>query len=67
MLETLKQRLQSKTYWTAVALAAITAIEVNSQFFSQFVPAEYRQYLLLAWPIAMLTLREVTTSALSDK
>lgn len=67
MFELIKQRLSSKTYLTALLLAAITAVELNSGFLSSFIPAEYRQYALLVWPVAMMTLREVTTSALSDK
>lgn len=61
------QRLHSKTYLTAVALAAISAIEINAQLLTGWVPAEYKPWLLMVWPVAMLTLREVTTGALSDK
>lgn len=67
MLELIKQRLSSKTYLTALALALITALEMNLQLIQQFIPLEYRQYAVFVWPVAMLTLREVTTSALSTK
>lgn len=67
MLDLIVQRLKSKTYLTSLALAIITAIEMNFQFLSTFIPAEYRQYAMFVWPVAMLTLREVTTSALSEK
>ena len=67
MLTKITQRLRSKTYLTALTLAAITAIDAQSAFLTGSLPAEYRPWCLLAWPVAMLTLREVTTSALSDK
>lgn len=66
-MEKIRQRLKSKTYQTAMALALISAIEVKAQVISGFLPAELRPYLLFAWPFAMLTLREVTTGALADK
>ena len=67
MLELIRQRLNSNTYKAAVILSIITAIEMNYQFISQYIPIEYRQYVLFVWPVAMLTLREVTTTALANK
>lgn len=67
VLELIIQRLKSKTYLTALALALLSAIEVNLQLVSQFIPLEYRSYLIMIWPVVMLTLREVTTAALSEK
>jgi uncharacterized membrane protein len=67
MLTLLKQRLQSKTYQVALLGAVLTIIEAQSGYLSSFVPAEYRRYAVMLWPILMLTLREVTTTALSDK
>ena len=67
MLDLIKQRLSSKTYLTALFLALITGLEMNFQFIQQFIPAEYKQYAVFIWPVAMMTLREVTTSALADK
>ena len=61
------QRLKSKTYWVAVIGALLTAAEINSNFLSSFIPVAYRNYVVLLWPVIMLTLREVTTSALSEK
>jgi uncharacterized membrane protein len=61
------QRLKSKTYWVAILGAALTIVEANANFLSGFLPAEYSKYAIMAWPILMLTLREVTTSAISDK
>ena len=60
-------RLRSKTYWAALAMAALSIIEINAQLLTQFIPAEHRAWLLLAWPLVMITLREITTGALSDK
>ena len=67
MLDLIKQRLQSKTYWAAIIGALLTVIEANSGFISQYVAAEYRQYLIMLWPVLMLGLREVTKTALADK
>ena len=60
-------RLRSKTYWAAIAMAALTIVELNAQLLTQFVPPAYRAWLLLAWPLVMITLREITTGALADK
>lgn len=61
------QRLKSRTYWVAILGALLTAIEVNSGFLGSFIPMPYRNYVIMLWPILMLTLREVTTSALVNK
>jgi uncharacterized membrane protein len=61
------QRLKSKTYWVALVGALLTVIELNSNFIGQFIPLPYRTYIIMLWPVLMLTLREVTTSALSAK
>jgi uncharacterized membrane protein len=63
----LLQRFKSKTYWVAVIGALLTAIEVNSGFLGSFVPMPYRNYIIMLWPVLMLFLREITTSALTDK
>jgi len=63
----LLQRFKSKTYWVAVIGALLTAIEVNSGFLGHFVPMPYRDYIIMLWPVLMLFLREITTSALTDK
>lgn len=61
------QRLKSKTYWVALVGALLTVIELNSNFLGQFIPLPYRNYVIMLWPVLMLTLREVTTVALADK
>ena len=63
----LLQRLKSKTYMTAIVGALLTIIEANSGFISGFLPAAYAKYAVMLWPVLMLTLREITTSALADK
>ncbi len=63
----IKQRLKSKTYWVALLGALLTVLEANSGFIGQFIPSEYRAYIVMMWPVLMLVLRELTTSALSDK
>ena len=66
-MNALEQRLKSKTYWTALIGALLTVAEVNSGFLSSFLPAPYRPYVIMLWPVIMLVLREVTTTALADK
>jgi len=61
------QRLKSRTYWVAILGALLTAVEVNSGFLGSFIPMPYRNYVILLWPVLMVLLREVTTSALADK
>lgn len=66
-MELLIQRLKSKTYWVAMVGALLTIIEANSGFFGQFIPAPYRAYIVLLWPVFMVLLREVTFTALAEK
>lgn len=61
------QRLKSKTYWVAIIGALLTAVEVNSGFLGSFIPVPYRNYVIMLWPVLMLTLRELTNTALADK
>tara|TARA_R110002126_G_scaffold59970_1_gene156658 strand:+ start:2603 stop:2803 length:201 start_codon:yes stop_codon:yes gene_type:complete len=61
------QRLKSKTYWVAIVGALLIVIEANSGFIGQFVPAPYRAYIIMLWPVLMLVLRELTTTALANK
>jgi hypothetical protein len=61
------QRLKSRTYWVALVGALLTAVELNSNFLGQFIPLPYRNYVIMLWPVLMLTLREVTATALADK
>lgn len=67
MLDKIAQRLRSKTYWAAIVMAALSIVEANAKVLTAQVPTEYRAWLLMAWPLVMITLREVTTGALSDK
>lgn len=67
MFELLRQRLTSKTYLTAIVMALLSALEVNMQLVTPLLPVEFRTYLVLVWFPVMLTLREFTTVALSDK
>jgi uncharacterized integral membrane protein len=67
MLDKINARLRSKTYWAAIVMAALSIVEANAQVLTAQVPTEYRVWLLMAWPLVMITLREVTTGALADK
>lgn len=67
MINNIIQRLRSKTYWVAVTGSLLTLVEMNGGYLSELLPPEYAKYSLMLWPILMLTLREVTTSALADK
>ena len=66
-MNALLQRFKSKTYWVALVGALLTAVELKSGFLGSFIPMPYRNYVILLWPVLMVILREVTTSALSDK
>jgi uncharacterized membrane protein len=61
------QRFKSKTYWVAIIGALLTAVEANSGFLGSFIPMPYRNYIIMLWPVLMLVLREITTTALADK
>lgn len=63
----IKNRLLSKTYISALLLGLITAVELNNQFLSSLFAEQYRPYLLMIWPVAMMTLREMTKEAVDDK
>lgn len=66
-MENLIQRLKSKTYWTAIVGALLMVLEQNSGFFAQYLPIEIRTWSVMLWPVLMVTLRELTTCALSEK
>ena len=66
-MDAIIKRLKSKTYWVAFIAAALTIVEANANFLSGFLPPEYSKYAVMVWPVLMLTLREVTTVALTDK
>jgi uncharacterized membrane protein len=61
------QRFKSKTYWVALVGALLTVIEANSGFIGQLLPTPYNAYIVMLWPVVMLVLRELTTTALADK
>lgn len=67
MLDKIRQRLRSKTYWAAIVMAVLSIAEAQAQVLTGLLPAELRALALLAWPLVMITLREVTTGALADK
>lgn len=67
MIEKIKQRLKSKTYLVALVGGILTAIEVQSGVILGWLSPELRPYAVILWPMAMMTLREVTSAALSDK
>jgi uncharacterized membrane protein len=66
-MNALIQRLKSKTYWAAIIGALLIVVEQNSGIFSLYLPADMRTAAVMLWPVIMIALREVTTSALSDK
>jgi hypothetical protein len=67
MLNLILQNLNSRTVKLAIFLGLISGIEVQAQFFSQFVPPAYRPYLVMVWPVAMISMRNITTTALANK
>jgi hypothetical protein len=48
-------------------LALLTILEAQSGFLSGFLPAPYRAYTVMLWPLVMISLREVTNAALAEK
>jgi len=66
-MDSILQRLKSKTYWAAIIGALLTGLDAQSGFFSQYFPIEYRLYIPMLWPLLMMGMRELTTTALSDK
>lgn len=67
ILKILRQRWKSKTYRANLILALLTGIEVSSGWISSFFPPALRPWLIMAWPLTMAVMREVTTAALSEK
>lgn len=67
MMQSILQRLKSKTYWAAVIGALLLVVEHNSGIFSMYLPESVRSMAVLLWPVLMVALREVTTTALADK
>lgn len=61
------QRLKSKTYRVGMLGLVLTAIEINSGIITGWLPADYRPFAALLWPLAMFTLREMTTEAIGEK
>ena len=61
------QRFKSKTYWAAIIGALLMVVEHNSGIFSKYLPTDWQSAAMLFWPVLMVMLREITTSALSDK
>jgi hypothetical protein len=66
-LELFLQRIRSKTYGIAIVGALLTILEMHSNVITQYIPIDYRQYVVYLWPVVMITLREFTNTALSDK
>jgi len=60
-------RLKSKTYWAAIIMSVLTIIDAQQGSITALVPDEYRPYLPLVFPLAMLFFRELTTTALAEK
>ncbi len=67
MWQVLRQRWKSKTYRAAVLLALLSGIEISSGFFAGHVPDAVRPWLVMAWPLLMMLMREVTTASLAEK
>lgn len=61
------QRLKSKTYWAAILGTVLVVLEQNAGIFSAYLPAHMRQFAVLFWPVAMIALREVTKTPVSEK
>jgi len=66
-MELLIKNLGSRTVKVALLLGLISGIESQVQFFSQFIAPAYRPYLFMVWPMAMIAMRNITTTALAEK
>lgn len=66
-MEAIAQRLKSNTYRVALIGGVLTIIEANAGLITALVPVAVRPYMPLIFPLAMMVMREVTTTALADK
>lgn len=66
-MDAIIKRLKSKTYWVAIIGALLSVVEANSGFIGNFIPMPQRTYIVMMWPVMMVVLREITTTALADK
>ena len=60
-MNTIIARLKTPQYQAALLGALFTVLDANGGFISQFFPAQYRGYIVMAWPVIMLTVHEMTT------
>lgn len=65
--ERLKARLRSRTYWLALMLAVLGAMEVAWHALSSVLSPAVYGWTLLAISVAVAVLREVTTTAIANK
>lgn len=66
-MKAIVKRLKSKTYWAAILGALLMVVEHNSGFFGAYLPESVRSMAVVLWPVLMVALREVTTTAVSEK
>jgi len=64
--ETIKKRLKSKTYWAAIAMSAMTLIEMNMGLFQPLLGDWYLAFYL-GMTFVFMAIREATVAPVSEK
>jgi len=64
--ENIKKRLKSKTYWAAIAMSAMTLIEMNLGLFQPMLGDWYLTFYL-GMTLVFMAIREATNAPLSEK
>lgn len=67
LMEKLRQRLFSKTYWASMALVAVGSAQHYANFLTPFLPADKMGAVIAVLGLLMAGLREVTSKPLSEK
>jgi hypothetical protein len=67
MLKLIRARLNSKTYRVAIVGTLLVILEQNSGVISALLPVGLQPWAVMLWPVLMITLRELTNSALDKK
>lgn len=67
MLDIIKQRLKSKTYWLAVAIILFQTIDQFHGQVAALFGAKVSLAINILWPVLFMAVRELTTQPLSEK
>lgn len=67
MIEIIKQRLKSKTYWLAVAVILFQTVDQFHGQIAGLFGAHVSLAINVLWPVLFMAVRELTTKPLSEK